>query len=43
VSRIKDPGKNRQGDITYTVVVTPDQQDARRHWNMTATVSIARH
>jgi multidrug efflux pump subunit AcrA (membrane-fusion protein) len=42
VSRIKGFGENRQGDITYTVVVTPGQQDARLRWNMTATVSIAR-
>jgi HlyD family secretion protein len=42
VSRIKGFGENRQGDITYKVVVTPDQQDARLRWNMTATVSIAR-
>ncbi|MFL5807013.1 MAG: HlyD family secretion protein [Roseiflexaceae bacterium] len=42
VSRIKGFGENRQGDITYKVVVAPDQQDARLRWNMTATVSIAR-
>jgi HlyD family secretion protein len=42
VSRIKDLGENRQGNSTYTVVVKPDQQDARLRWNMTATVSIAR-
>jgi HlyD family secretion protein len=42
VSRIKGFGENRQGDITYTVVVIPSQQDARLRWNMTATVSIAR-
>ena len=41
VSRIKDLGENRQGDSTSTVVVKPDQQDARLRWNMTATVSIA--
>jgi HlyD family secretion protein len=42
VQRIKGFGENHQGDITYKVVVTPDQQDARLRWNMTATVSIAR-
>jgi HlyD family secretion protein len=41
VRRIKGFGENRQGDITYKVVVAPDQQDARLRWNMTATVSIA--
>ncbi|MDA8219042.1 MAG: HlyD family efflux transporter periplasmic adaptor subunit [Dehalococcoidales bacterium] len=40
VSRIKSLGENKQGDITYTVVVKPDQQDERLRWNMTATVSI---
>ena len=40
VSRIKGFGENRQGDITYKVVVNPAQQDARLRWNMTATVSI---
>ncbi len=39
VSLIKLFGENRQGDIVYTVVVTPDQQDARLRWNMTAKVS----
>jgi HlyD family secretion protein len=43
VSRIKDLGETRQGDISYTGVVNPDQQDARLCWNMTATASIARH
>ncbi len=33
-------GENKQGDIVYTVVVTPDQQDARLRWNMTAKVNI---
>ena len=40
VSQIKPYGDTRQGDIVYTVVVTPDQQDARLRWNMTAKVSI---
>lgn len=39
VSLIKLFGETRQGDIVYTVVVTPDQQDARLRWNMTAKVS----
>ena len=40
VTRVKGFGENKQGDITYTVVVKPDQQDARLRWNMTASVSI---
>jgi HlyD family secretion protein len=40
VSRIKGFGENRQGDITYTVTVTPDKLDPRLRWNMTAAVSI---
>lgn len=40
VSQIRPYGDTRQGDIVYTVVVTPDQQDERLRWNMTAKVSI---
>jgi len=40
VMRIKGLGENKQGDITYKVVVKPNQQDARLRWNMTASVSI---
>jgi len=40
VSQIKPYGNTRQGDIVYTVVIAPDQQDARLRWNMTAKVSI---
>lgn len=39
VNRIKELGVNKQGDITYTVVIDLDQQDERLRWNMTATVS----
>jgi hypothetical protein len=28
------------GDMTYTVVIEPDQNDSRLRWNMTATVVI---
>lgn len=42
VIRIKPLGENKQGDITYTVIVSPDQQDARLRWNMTAAVSIGK-
>jgi HlyD family secretion protein len=40
VVRIKPLGENKQGDMTYTVVVQPDQLDARLRWNMTASVAI---
>lgn len=40
VVHIKDLGENKQGDMTYTVVVEPDEQDDRLRWNMTASVSI---
>ena len=41
ITQIKSIGTNKQGSITYTVVVTPDKQDQRLRWNMTASVSIA--
>jgi HlyD family secretion protein len=41
VSRIRPLGENKQGDITYTVTIMPDQQDSRLYWNMTASVTIA--
>lgn len=40
VTEIKPIGLNKQGDITYTAVITPAQQDARLRWNMTAAVLI---
>ena len=40
VTIIKAYGEKKQGDITYTVTVLPDTQDARLRWNMTAAVSI---
>ena len=40
VVQIKPIGVNKQGDITYTVVVAPDQSDPRLRWNMTAVVTI---
>ncbi len=40
VTQIKPIGKNKQGDITYTVVIEPQEWDSRLRWNMTATVSI---
>lgn len=40
VQRIKPLGVNKQGDITYTVIIEPQEWDDRLRWNMTATVSI---
>lgn len=40
VTEIKGFGETKQGDITYTVVVTPSQGDPRLRWNMTASVAI---
>jgi len=41
VATIRGYGEDRQGDIVYTVVITPDRHDERLRWNMTAKVSIA--
>lgn len=38
VLRIKPLGEDKQGDITYTVIVRLDQQDPRLRWKMTAAV-----
>ena len=40
VLRIKPFGEEKQGDMTYTVLIQPDQQDARLRWNMTATIRV---
>ena len=40
VSTINALGENRQGDITYTVLVEMDSQDDRLLWNMTCSVAI---
>ncbi|HMO59933.1 MAG TPA: HlyD family efflux transporter periplasmic adaptor subunit [Roseiflexaceae bacterium] len=40
VTRIKALGQSYQGDVIYTVVITPSAWDARLRWNMTATVAI---
>lgn len=39
VERIKSLGVNKQGDITYTVVIKLDKQDKRLRWKMTAFVT----
>jgi HlyD family secretion protein len=41
VARINAFGESKQGDITYTVVVVPNQQNLHLRWNMTASVAIA--
>jgi|APCry1669189070_1035195.scaffolds.fasta_scaffold00068_1 HlyD family secretion protein len=40
VTEIMLLGKNRQGDIVYTVVIKPTSWDERLRWNMTASVTI---
>jgi len=40
VVAIEAIGENKRGDITYTVMVEPEQQDERLRWNMTTVVSI---
>jgi HlyD family secretion protein len=41
VARIRQVGENKQGDITYTVIVKLNQHDPRLRWNMTASVAIS--
>jgi HlyD family secretion protein len=40
VIKIKPIGTEKQGDMTYTVVIRPDKHEDRLHWNMTATATI---
>ncbi len=40
VERIKSIGENKQGDITYTVIIQPQSHEQRLRWNMTASVVI---
>jgi HlyD family secretion protein len=40
VVRIEPIGREKLGDITYTVIVRLDEQDARLRWNMTSVVTI---
>ncbi len=40
VARIESIGENKQGDIVYTVIIKPLQNDARLRWNMTAKVTL---
>ncbi len=41
VTEIKEIGETKRGDITYTVVITLNQNDPRLRWNMTSPISIA--
>jgi HlyD family secretion protein len=41
IVRMRQYGENKQGDIVYTVVIKPDGQNDRLHWNMTASVALA--
>jgi HlyD family secretion protein len=40
VLRIKEIGETKMGDITYTVVIAPNEHEPRLRWNMTASVVI---
>ena len=41
ISRIETIGESFRGaDTTYSLIITPDQQDDRLRWNMTAAVRI---
>ena len=40
VTHIKPIGENKQGDITYTVLVELDEQNEQLRWNMTAQTTI---
>ncbi|MCB0113019.1 MAG: efflux RND transporter periplasmic adaptor subunit [Caldilineaceae bacterium] len=40
VMRVRPIGEDRRGDIVYTVIVDPAEQDSRLLWNMTAVVNI---
>ena len=42
VDRIRPIGEDRRGDIVYTVVVIPDENDDRLRWNMTAVTTFGR-
>jgi HlyD family secretion protein len=40
VSHISTFGENTDGEITYNVIITPEDWDERLRWNMTASVAI---
>ena len=41
VKYVKPLGTDNRGDIVYTVVIDPAQQDKRLRWNMTAVAELA--
>ena len=41
VKLIRPIGENNRGDIVYTLVIEPNEHDARLLWNMTAVVTLA--
>ncbi|MEZ4728154.1 MAG: biotin/lipoyl-binding protein [Caldilineaceae bacterium] len=43
VKRVRPIGEDNRGDIVYTVLVDPAQQDSRFLWNMTAVVTLGRY
>ncbi len=40
VLRIKPLGEEKLGDVTYTVIISPGEQDSRLKWGMTAVVTL---
>lgn len=42
VQRVRPIGEDNRGDIVYTVVIAPAQQDPRFLWNMTTVVTMAK-
>ncbi|MFZ2359790.1 MAG: HlyD family efflux transporter periplasmic adaptor subunit, partial [Anaerolineae bacterium] len=40
IERIRPIGQDNRGDIVYTLVIDPTEQDERLLWNMTAVVTI---
>mgnify|MGYP007112023924 CR=1 FL=1 len=40
VLRVKPLGEEKLGDVTYTVVVVPEEEDPRLKWRMTAVVTL---
>jgi HlyD family secretion protein len=40
VTRINDFGRNKQGDIVYTIYVAPDKHEPKLRWNMKASVTV---
>ncbi len=41
VERIGDVGESKKGDVSYTIVVRPNEDDSRLKWNMTVAATFA--